>query len=107
MSLKYNTTFIQIPHHGGRHNVSPSVLNRLIGNKTREGYFSGKIAYVSVAEKSDHPLKMVVNGFIRRGVKVYKTSGATLWRNEKMPVRQGWGPAVEEKFNPQVEEWDD
>lgn len=107
MSLKDNTSFIQIPHHGGRHNVSPSVLNRLIGNKTREGYFSGKIAYVSVAEKSDHPLKMVVNGFIRRGVKVYKTVGTTLWRNVKMPVRQGWGPAMEEKFNPQVEEWDD
>lgn len=107
MSLKYNTTFIQIPHHGGRHNVSPSVLNRLIGNKTREGYCTGKIAYVSVAEKSDHPLKMVVNGFIRRGVKVYKTAGATLCRREKMPVRKGWGPAKEEKFNPHVEEWDE
>ena len=50
---------------------------------------------------------MVVNGFIRRGVKVYKTVSATLWGNVKMPVRQRWGPAMEEKFNPQVEEWDD
>ena len=39
--------------------------------------------------------------------KVYKTVGATLWGNVKMPVRQGWEPAMEEKFNPQVEEWDD
>ena len=66
-----NVSVLQIPHHGGRHNVSPSVLNRLLGNILIEGNFINKTALVSVAENSDHPLQMVVNAYIRRGVNVY------------------------------------
>ena len=30
-SIKDKVDFIQIPHHGGRHNISPSLLNHLVG----------------------------------------------------------------------------
>jgi beta-lactamase superfamily II metal-dependent hydrolase len=80
-------SFYQIPHHGGRHNVSPSVLNRMIGKKLPEGTRLPKSAYVSVAKNSDHPKKMVVNAFIRRGVKVFKTNGCTLHHFMGTPPR--------------------
>ena len=30
-SIKKEVNFIQIPHHRGRHNISPSLLNKLVG----------------------------------------------------------------------------
>ena len=88
--IKDNVSFIQIPHHGGRHNVSPSILNRLIGDIVEEGVTIGKTAFVSVASGSDHPLQMVVNAFTRRGVSVYKTKGNIIHHHRKMPDRPGW-----------------
>ncbi len=102
-------SILQIPHHGGRHNVSPSVLNRLLGNIIPENdtESENKTAFVSAAENSDHPLQMVVNAYIRRGVKVYKTNGKTICHhNGNMPTRKGWGTCVKEKFDSIVEEWD-
>ena len=58
--------FIQIPHHGGRYNVSSSILNGLIGYPVAKNMIVNKIAYVSAAKDSDHPMQMVVNAFIRR-----------------------------------------
>ena len=107
MTLKDNLGFIQIPHHGSRHNVSPSVLDRLIGPKVYEELYTGKLAFASVAANSDHPLKMVVNAFLRRGVKVVKTRGRTICHNKNIKVRYGWGPVPFEKFEPNVEEWDE
>lgn len=73
----------QIPHHGGRHNVSPSILNRIVGNIipkeiSPEEIGDGKAAIVSVGVGSDHPRKMVTNAYIRRGAKVYEARGSTV-----------------------------
>ena len=106
-SIRDIVNFYQIPHHGGRHNVSPSILNRLIGNKVARGNGIGKTAFASVAEDSDHPLQMVVNAYIRRGASVYKTQGNILWHNNGMPARCGFGPALQEEFNNYVEDWND
>ncbi len=105
-SIVDNISFMQIPHHGSRHNVSPSILNRLVGNIVKEGNVTGKVAYVSAAVDSDHPLQMVVNAFIRRGVKVYKTKGATLHHYRKTPDR-GWISANPLTFSDKVEEWNE
>jgi beta-lactamase superfamily II metal-dependent hydrolase len=99
-------SFYQIPHHGGRHNISPSVLNRLIGKKLPEETEPTKKAFVSVAKNSDHPKKMVVNAFIRRGVKVFKTNGYTVHHFRGTPSRN-WGSAVHLEFSNEVENWDD
>ena len=106
-SIKDNVNFLQIPHHGGRHNVSPSVLDNLIGEVVKEKTTIGKTAFVSVAKHSDHPLQMVVNAFIRRGVKVYKTDGRIMRHSINMPIREGWTSMKKLDFDKNVEEWED
>ena len=97
----------QIPHHGGRHNVSPSILNRILGNIVPEGKYTNKIAIVSVAVDSDHPKKMVTNAYIRRGLKVYEARSKILRHHHgALPERKGWNSATPLKFNKQVEDWD-
>ena len=105
VSLKDTVKFLQIPHHGGRHNVSPSVLNSLIGNIIEEEANPTKIAFVSAAKDSEHPLQMVVNAFTRRGVKVYKTNGNIIHHHRNMPDREGWTSLKKLEFNKNVEEW--
>ena len=85
--LKDNISIYQIPHHGGRHNVSPSILNDLLGEILDEGTVTHKKAFVCVGKSSDHPKKMVVNAFIRRGVRVFKAGGSTVRHSVEMPAR--------------------
>lgn len=105
VSLKDTVKFMQVPHHGGRHNVSPSILNSLIGEIVEEGEESKKVAFVSVAKDSDHPRQMVVNAFTRRGVKVYKTNGNIIHHQKNMPDREGWTTLEKMEFSSNVEEW--
>lgn len=105
--IKDNVTIYEIPHHGGRHNVSPSVLNQLLGDIVAENEENGKSSYVCSGKNSDHPLQMVINAFKRRGVKVYKASGSTICHHRgTMPKRDGWSSVTGIEFNPEVEEWD-
>ena len=63
----------------------------MLGAIAEEGNYTGKVAFVSVANDSDHPLQMVVNAFTRRGVKVYKTKGNVIRHSKNMPDREvGW-----------------
>lgn len=105
--IKDNVTIYQIPHHGGRHNVSTSILNRLIGNIVEEGNTTSKKAFVCSGKNSDHPLQMVVNAFVRRGVKVYNASGKTINHRNKISSREGWSSTKTLEFNKNVEDWDD
>lgn len=100
-------SFYQIPHHGGRHNVSPSLLDRMVGQRVKKGATRNKTAFASVAEGSDHPLKMVTNAYIRRGVSTYQTNGNTIcYHRGQMPER-GWTQLKMIEFADYVEEWDD
>ena len=68
-------SFVQIPHHGSRRNVGPSVLDKLLGPIQPEGTkrFS---AFVSAPiDDEDHPRKIVLNAFTRRGGRVLATQG--------------------------------
>ena len=107
-SIKKKVNFIQIPHHGGRHNISPSLLNRLVGEIISEDTNPTKTGFCSVGKNSDHPLQMVVNAFTRRGMKVYKTNGASLCHHVDINFnRYGWSSAIKEEFNTNVEDWED
>ena len=106
-SIIDNVNFYQIPHHGGRHNISPSILNSMVGEIVDEGDSNGKVAYVSAGKNSDHPLQMVVNAFVRRGVRVYKTNGSTIHHQINMPARNGYSSIDSLGFNKNVEEWND
>lgn len=98
--------FVQIPHHGGRHNVSPSVLNRLIGLIVPQDLPRRKTAFVSVGKDSDHPRKCVTNAFINRGCNVYVSSEATLYHHSGNVPDRGWTTAKAEPFSNEVESWD-
>lgn len=97
LSFKYNLQqcqFIQMPHHGSRRNVSPNLLNKLLGSILPENSPAQKIAFVNTSKGApDHPKKSVVNAFIRRGVNVVATKGNTICHRSGYPKRPGWGPA--------------
>jgi beta-lactamase superfamily II metal-dependent hydrolase len=69
--------FVQVPHHGSRHNVTPEVLDRWLGPKQPKGTEVGT-AFCSVgSNKHDYPRGQVTNAFMRRGFKVFCTR--TTW----------------------------
>ncbi len=96
--------FIQVPHHGSRHNVSPSVLNRLLGPKVSQTAGTTKTAFVSAGAKSDtHPRRVVTNAFKRRGVDVVAAKGRSVCYPHNMGPRNGWIPVEGIPFFTQVE----
>lgn len=96
--------FIQVPHHGSRNNVSPSILNRFVGPKVGEGAATTKTAFVSASKDSEvHPRKVVTNAFLRRGVNVHQTKGESKRHSHNMPAREGWTASTPIPFHPQVE----
>ncbi len=99
--------FVQVPHHGSRHNVSTTVLDRILGpRKTTNDGVTTKTAFVSAGKDSTtHPRKMVINAFIRRGASVVPTQGQIKCSRHNMPSR-GWDSATPLAFSDQVEPWD-
>jgi beta-lactamase superfamily II metal-dependent hydrolase len=97
-------TFIQVPHHGSRHNVGPTILNRLLGPKLQTEAVL-KTAYVSVARSQDdkHPSKRVMNAFRRRGAPVHATAGGPKCHFYQAPNR-GWGASTALPFYREVED---
>ena len=97
--------FIQMPHHGGRRNVSPTLLNKIIGPKLSEGSPLNKVAYVNTSKDCpEHPKKSVSNAFQRRGAKVIATNGQTKCKHWGYPGRAGWVAVTPLPFFNQVEE---
>jgi beta-lactamase superfamily II metal-dependent hydrolase len=80
--------FVQVPHHGSRRNVGPTLLNRLLGPKLASDT-PIKSAFVSVAANADdkHPSKRVVNAFRRRGVEVLRHEGGWMCHRFNAPDR--------------------
>lgn len=94
--------FIQVPHHGSRRNVGPTVLNRLLGPKGQADTLG--TAFVSAAKESrKHPAKKVTNAFRRRGYPVHGTDGNKKLHHMEAPDR-GWGPSVPYQLHALVEE---
>lgn len=106
MDISQNLKFIQIPHHGSRRNVSPQILNQIIG-EIGGNQKDSITAFVS-AGKNDkkHPRRVVTNAFIRRGCKVIATQGSTKHYYRNMPEREGWAIAEPIPFYDEVESYD-
>jgi beta-lactamase superfamily II metal-dependent hydrolase len=82
--------FVQIPHHGSRHNVSPAVLDRILGPRFPTKVDPVGYAYTSAAAKSDMPRRVVENAFTRRGYGCWDTkAGQRTWKRG-FPNRPGW-----------------
>ena len=97
-------SFMQIPHHGGRRNISPSLLNKLIGPILLVNSPLTKVAYVNTSKDCpEHPKKSVSNAYQRRGVKVYATNGSIKCKYWGFEPRKGWTSATPIGFYNQVE----
>lgn len=107
VSLPETLKFAQVPHHGSRNNVSPSVLDRLIGPKTYSPVSAVRLTtFVSAAKDSaTHPRKMVVNGFLRRGASVVPTKGQSVRHHHNMGMRPEWSTVESFTFFEEVESW--
>ncbi len=100
-------THIQIPHHGSKRNVGPSILDVLLGPRlSEEGATTGKRVTVSCAKKGEpkHPSRRVTNAAMRRGAKVFTTQGKGLCYYSSGMEREGWSAATPEEF---VQEYED
>ena len=98
-------TFVQVPHHGSKRNVGPTVLDRLLGPRRADDN-PDRSAFVSAAKKGEpkHPAKKVANAFRRRGTKVHATQGTTKLHHNNAPPRPGWSASTELPFYSTVEE---
>lgn len=107
LSHRYNLQqcqFIQMPHHGSRRNVSPNLLDKLLGPILDEGSTATKTSFVNTSKGTpDHPKKSVVNAFIRRGVKVITTKGYTICHRSGYTPRDSWGPVQPLSLSRKVE----
>ena len=98
---------VQIPHHGSRRNVGPTILNSIIGAIKPNGTLPHSQAYVSAPKEDDtHPRKMVLNAFMRRGYRVAATQGIKIVYWGGFPARPGYGPLSMLPFATQVEDYD-
>lgn len=79
----------QVPHHGSRHNLSPSLLDRVIGPI---GATVEVVAVVSSAKASTkHPNPKVTNALLRRSAHVVATEGHIVCSQNNVN-RAGWTP---------------
>ncbi len=100
-------SFVQIPHHGSRRNVGPTVLNELLGPIQPEGSNPRFTAFVSAPKEDDqHPRKIVLNAFMRRGARVVATQGANKVHWGGFPPRNGYSSVQPLPFSTQVEAYD-
>jgi len=99
-------SFVQVPHHGSRRNVGPTVLDALLGPK--EPASTNRFAAFVSAPKDDssHPRKIVLNAFMRRGGKVIITQGAKKVHWGGFPARPGYVTAEAATFSSTVEDYD-
>jgi beta-lactamase superfamily II metal-dependent hydrolase len=90
----HDLTFMQVPHHGSKHNVGKTILNRI----------KAGTAYVSAgATAPKHPARKVTNALIRRGSAVYKTAGTNLLHSKESPQRSTYSAVASLPFYDRVE----
>lgn len=98
--------FVQVPHHGSRHNVSRTTLNRWLGDPLPEGSAKRGAAFCSVGDgdgAAKYPRKVVSNAFLRRGYPVHVTKGVGKRHQYQMLARNGWSASEAIPFSADVE----
>lgn len=90
-------TFLDMPHHGSRRNIEPSILAKI----------DAKTAFISAPKEGDpkHPSRKVVNALIRRNTNVVTTkNGIICHHSPGVPIRDGWQTIAPLEIFPEVEE---
>jgi beta-lactamase superfamily II metal-dependent hydrolase len=93
----------QIPHQGSRHNVTPTALDRWLGQQIPQGSPTRGTATCSVGgNKTDYPRKTVTNALMRRGYTTYVARDKVL--SYSTHRRSGWTSVASEPFHTIVED---
>ncbi|HVU46940.1 MAG TPA: hypothetical protein VHD85_12475 [Terracidiphilus sp.] len=97
--------FFDVPHHGSRRNLGPSIVNRLFGS-IRTNDTKDWTAFISAAKAGEpkHPNKRVTNALRRRGASVSVTAGRSICFPFQAPPRAGWVSIEPIPFYTQVED---
>jgi hypothetical protein len=96
---------VQIPHHGSRRNVTPTVLNRWLGYPVPEGTQPDATSFCSVGkEQTAYPRRRVKNAFLRRGYTVISTRDTWKSQHYRMAPRPDSVPVDSEPFSHHYEE---
>lgn len=95
---------VQVPHHGSRHNVGPTILDRMLGPKL-SAPAKKRHAFVSVGKEptTKHPSRRVLNAFTRRGATVWQHEGGTVTFHREAPPRN-WNALTAQPFFSHVED---
>ncbi len=97
--------FQQVPHHGSKRNIGPTLLDTLIG--PRGGTQSGISVCVSAPKEGrpKHPSFKVTNAYKRRGARVFTTEGSNFCRSIGVtPDRDGYSSATPLGYGPEEDE---
>jgi beta-lactamase superfamily II metal-dependent hydrolase len=102
----YRLRLLQVPHHGSRRNVGPTLLDRLLGGRVAKGTEPTSVAFVSAAKNGEpkHPAKKVTNALQRRGASVHATQGEAKWFSYSSTSRDGYTPSIPLPFYEEVED---
>lgn len=96
---------VQVPHHGGRHNVSSEILDALLGPKfdsmPANTLFSAICS--SAKEDKDHPRKVVKRAFLHRGAHFSETEGKPVHWSRGIS-RPGWTSIPQADYPTEMEE---
>lgn len=97
----------QVPHHGSRNNISPSMLDRIVGGIVGIGARSTIGCVISAGPDDEtHPRQVVVNALVRRGLYPQTTKAGIMLFNSGVQNRQGFGPSPSLQFASKVEAYD-
>jgi beta-lactamase superfamily II metal-dependent hydrolase len=95
----------QVPHHGGRHNVSTEILDRWLGKRLPQMPEETTFAAVCSAAKADddHPRRAVVRAMLHRGAHFASTKGRVVHRARGIQ-RPGWSSIPQAAYPDDQEE---
>ena len=95
----------QVPHHGGRHNVSTQVLDRWLGPRLPNPPSTTTWNAICSSAKADedHPRKSVVRAMLHRGAHFSATEGRTIRIADGLE-REGWASIPQADYPPDQEE---
>ncbi len=98
-------SFVQVPHHGSKRNIGPSILNRLVGEPRPRDSPTTFTALISAAKEGEpkHPNKRVINAFNRRGGKVIATQGTSICHFTQGTPDRGWSTVEPLPFYTEIE----
>ncbi|KQU95506.1 competence protein ComEC [Mesorhizobium sp. Root102] len=97
----------QVPHHGGRRNLTSDLLDSILGprleNPPVQGHFTAIIS--SAKEDEDHPRKVVMRSVIHRGANLHMTEGRDIRSSSAdAPARNGWSALTPATYPDEYEE---